>query len=177
MGTMNKPLWMRKAATLSILPIAALGVAGCNEVEEADPAAVETEDIYIDDGEESDDTLDSGPFDEVFDQSFYDEINIYFGEQVTLAAEVNEALTPHAFALAGADGSVVDPLLVVHAEDLATLEPGTPVVLTGQVEEYFDVAAVEEELGVDLDDAQYAKWDNEPYLAASAVEAGTAPAP
>lgn len=175
MGTMNRHTWMRKAAALAILPCTTVALSGCNDFNDFDPPA--DENLYIDNEEESDDTLDSGPFDEVYDQSFYDELNIYFGEQVTLAADVNEVLTPQAFTLAGEDEAALEPLLVVHAEDLPNLEPGTPVVLTGQVYEYFDLASVEEDLGVDLEDSEYEIWDNEPYLLATAVEAAPVSTP
>lgn len=175
MGAMNRQTRMRKAAVLSILPVTVVGLAGCNGAEETDPPAAE--DIYIDNQEESDDTLDSGPYDEVFDQSFYDELNIYFGEEVTLAASVDETLSAHAFTLDGADEAAIEPLLVVHAEELTDLDPGSPVTLTGQVYEYFDLATVEEELGVDLNDSLYGERENEPYLLASAVEAAPTPTP
>lgn len=140
MGTENRRTWIRKTAALAILPLTTVALSGCNNFNDSDPPA--DENLYIDNEEESDDTLDSGPFDEDYDQSFYDE-----------------------------------PLLVVHAENLPDLEPGTPVVLTGQVYEYFDLTSVEEELGVDLEDSEYEEWDNEPYLLATAVEAAPVPTP
>lgn len=166
MGTLSKQTWMKKAAALAILPITALPLTGCGPEE----AQTTGEDVFIDDEEESDDTLDDGSFNERFDQSFYDELNIYFGEDVTLTAQIEKVLSPHAFTITGADDASADPLLVVHAEELPPLEPQTPVVVGGPVREYFDLAAVEEELGEDLDDSLFENWQNEPFLLAERAE-------
>lgn len=172
MGTKTTITWAKKAATIAVLPVAVLGVTSCGE-QNVDPG-LELENI---DEEEADDTLESGPYDEVYDQSFWDELTIYFGEEVTLSAQVREPLDAQGFTLAGMDETTVDPLLVLHEGEAQQLEPGQAVFVKGTVYEYLDIAEVENELGVDLDEALYEQWENDPYLLATSVKTDAPPAP
>lgn len=170
------PTWLKKSAIIALLPTAVLGVAGCGE-QSVYEAGVDLEDPdagFLAGDEESDNSLDSGPYDEVYDQSFWDELTIYFGEQVTLSAQVKEPLEARAFTIAGMDDTTVNPLLVIHQGEVQQVEPGQALIVNGTVHEYLDIEAVEEELGVDLDDAVYEDWENDPYLLATSIEADAA---
>ncbi|GAA2176925.1 hypothetical protein GCM10009784_25500 [Arthrobacter parietis] len=179
MGSKTRKTWAKKAATIAVLPAAVLGVAGCGE-QSVYEAGVDLEDPdagFIAGDEESDNSLDSGPYDEVYDQNFWDELTIYFGEEVTLSAQVKQPLDPRAFTIAGMDDTTVNPLLVVHDGEVPQLEPGQSLIINGTVHEYLDVEAVEEELGVDLDDTVYEQWEDDPYLLATSVKVDAASAP
>lgn len=179
MGSTTRKTWAKKAATLAVLPAAVLGVTGCGE-QSVYEAGVDLEDPdagFIAGDEESDNSLDSGPYDEVYDQSFWDELTIYFGEEVTLSAQVKEPLDPRAFTIAGMDDTTVNPLLVIHEGEVEQLEPGQALIINGTVHEYLDIEMVEEELGVDLDNTVYEQWENDPYLLATSVKADAASAP
>ena len=60
--------------------------------------------------------------------------------------------------------------VVVGATGDAQLSPETTVEVTGTVQQAFVVTEVEEELGVNLDDALFAEWEQEPYVVADSVE-------
>jgi hypothetical protein len=111
-----------------------------------------------------------GPYDGIYDTAFYEGLDSYVGEEVTLSADVNEVITPEAFSIAGTDDTSVEALLVVGATGDTELAPETTVGVTGTVQEAFVVTEVEEELGGDLDDALFAEWEQEPYVVADDVE-------
>lgn len=179
MGARTTATWAKKAAALAVLPITVLGVASCGEqsVYEAGVDLEDPDEGFLAGEEESDNSLDSGPYDEVYDQSFWDELTIYFGEEVTLSAQVRESLDTYAFTLAGMDDTTVEPLLVLHQGEIQQLEPGQALVVHGTVHEYLDIETVEEELGVDLDNALYEQWEDDPYLLATSVKADASSAP
>ncbi|RBY90192.1 hypothetical protein DQ244_12035 [Blastococcus sp. TBT05-19] len=110
------------------------------------------------------------PFDGPYDTEFYEDVDDYTGEEVTLSADVNEVITPEAFTIAGTDDTTVEALLVVGATGDAELASETTVKVTGTVEEAFVLTDVEDELGVDLDDALFTEWEDEPYVVADDVE-------
>ncbi|MFC3300629.1 hypothetical protein FJV46_06655 [Arthrobacter agilis] len=105
-----------------------------------------------------------------YDQSWYDDNESYVGEEVTLSADVNEVIDPTAFTIAGSDDTTVDELLIVHPENLPEVSPELTVAVTGTVKEDFDLVTVEEELGVDLDDALYEDRDGENYVHATEID-------
>ena len=101
------------------------------------------------------------------DQVYNDFAN-YVGTQVTVSAEVGEIISTNAFTLTGP----VNELLVVSASgagDSAIIEPSAPVQVTGTVREGFDIAAYEQETGLDLDDELFQEWTGENYIAADSV--------
>ena len=106
-------------------------------------------------------------YDGPYDQAFYDEATTYVGQQVTLTGEVNETITPDTFSI----GGDVDPLLVIETqENITPLDPGQQVQVTGTVEQAFDIVAVEEEFGLDLEDELFVAYESEPYLVADTGE-------
>ena len=175
---MTKNLWMKRAAALSIVPVAALGLVGCNSTSGTEDGA-DVEDIVEEEpaaeeavAEESvaGDPAVAGPYNGVYDQTFYDEMDSYVGEEVTVSADVNEILTPMSFTIAGTDDTTVEALLVLHDMELPEVTAGLTVGVTGTVQEAFDLPTVEEEMGVDLDDAAFEDWDGEPYIEATSVD-------
>lgn len=179
MGTMSKHTWMKKAAALSILPITAFGVTGCDGTSGSEQGA-DVEDVVEEDeaineeavAEEADPAAE--PYDGAYDATFYDEMNTYVGDEVTLSADVNEVIDATSFTIAGTDDTTVEALLIVHPEDAPEVSPELTVSVTGTVMEAFDLAAVEEEMGVDLDDALYEDWDGEPYVEANSIDTSVA---
>lgn len=91
------------------------------------------------------------------------------GQEATVSAEVDEVVSEAAFTIVDPDDAAVAPLPVIHDQDLAELEPGRTVRVTGTVHTVFDLPQVEQSLGIDLDDPVYEDWDKEPYLEASEV--------
>lgn len=160
-------LWKKRLAALSIAPMAAFGLVGCNSTSGPEEGA-DVEDIVEE--EPVVDEADTGPYDGVYDQGFYDDVDTYVGEEVTVSADVNEILTPKSFTIAGTDDTTVEALLVLHDTELPEVTPGLTVGVTGTVQEAFDLPTVEEEMGVDLDDAAFEDWDGEPYIEATSVD-------
>lgn len=170
--TRTRPL--ARAAAGTALAIGALSLAACGDtagpetgtdVEEVQEA---TEEEAVDDGPYD------GPYEGPYDATFYDNVSDLEGETVTVSADVNEVLPPSSFVIAGTDDTSVDPLLVVSATEATGLAPDLTVAVTGTVHTAFDLAAVEEELGVDLDDALYEEYDQEPYISATSVDTSVA---
>ncbi|KLU10248.1 MULTISPECIES: hypothetical protein [unclassified Kocuria] len=168
MGTHSTRTTRTLAAGL--FAVAGLGLAGCGS--EGPETGTDVEDVT--DGEVVESsaaaTEDAGAmalaYEGDYNQDFYDEVTTYTGQQVTLSAEVSETISPDAFAIAGA----VDPLLIVEEQEIPPLDDGQVVQVTGTVQEGFDVAGVEQELGVDLEDEAFTEFEGEPYIMATSGE-------
>lgn len=113
----------------------------------------------------ADDVIDDAP---AADEAFFDDVQSYVGQQVTVSAEVESIIDTHAFTLDGPR----EPLLVVSATgsgDSELVEDGSVVKVTGTVQESFNVADVEEEFGIDLDDELFEDFGDEHYIVADQV--------
>lgn len=99
-----------------------------------------------------------------------DQVNTLAGEDVTTSGEVSEVLSTVAFRLAGAGWSVV----VLDAEQ-AAVAPGDMVEVTGTVRQ-MDIAEIEEDYGLDLDDELYTDYVGQLVLVADQVSATDAAA-
>ncbi|RZU31926.1 hypothetical protein [Blastococcus saxobsidens] len=108
-------------------------------------------------------------YDGPYTTRFAGEVRSYDGQTVVLSADVNRVLGPAAFSLAGTDDTTIEPLLVV-APDASEVRADSTVAVTGTVRLSFDLAAVEEETGTDLDDEQLERFDGRPYVTAGRVE-------
>ncbi|MGY1634420.1 hypothetical protein ACI784_22200 [Geodermatophilus sp. SYSU D01186] len=95
------------------------------------------------------------------------EVDTLVGEQVTFAGEVEEVLSTVSFEVAGSGWSVV----VLDAQQAAVAE-GDFVQVTGTVRE-FDLATIEQEFGLDLDDALYEDFDRRFVILAENVVSAT----
>ncbi|WP_159616395.1 hypothetical protein [Arthrobacter zhaoguopingii] len=166
---MTRKRWAMRAAAMSMLPITALGLVGCDSTAGTEEGA-DVEDIV---DEEADGTEAPGgvePYNGVYDSTFFDDRESYVGEEVTLSADVNEVMSPMSFTIAGTDDTTVEALLVVHDMELPEVAPELTVSVTGVVREAFDLPTVEEEMGIDLDDEAFEDWDGEPYVEAKSVD-------
>lgn len=163
LSSTGKPI--ASASLLGVTTALLLGLSGCGE-EELAAGEMEVSDIR---GE--DDFTD--PYTGEYDSAFREDVDVYAGAEVTVRAQVEDVLSPSSFTIVGPEGVAVEPLLVVATDDVAGLEPGLPVTVAATAAKEFDVAEVETELGVDLDDEQYEEWDDEPFLLATIVEEAT----
>lgn len=162
-----------RAMAAGIVAVAGLGLAGCNT--EGPEEGTDVEDVSEGEVLESSPAPDNNPtagdtFIGNYDQDFYDESETYAGQEVTLSAEVTETLSTDTFVIAGASGTAVDPLLIVEEQEIPPLDDGQVVQVTGTVQEGFDVAGVEQELGVDLEDEAFTEFEGEPYIMATSGE-------
>jgi hypothetical protein len=87
----------------------------------------------------------------------------YLGETVTVSDEVEEGfLTDHAFWLGD------EKLLVISAKPVPDVFVETTAYATGEVRR-FDLKAVEEMTGIDLDDKRFQEFQGKPFILAESV--------
>lgn len=91
-------------------------------------------------------------------------------KSVTVPDDVNEVISPASFSIIDPGQPLVDPLLIVHKNDVAGAEPAAQVKVTGIVYRGFDAAEVEKETGIDLDEALHQEWQGDSYIVASEVK-------
>jgi hypothetical protein len=97
----------------------------------------------------------------------------FYGETVTVSGEVNQVLQAFAFTIGGDAFGQGEELLVIGppppvGEDLAAEEVVDEMYIvqaTGTVHE-FDVAAIEQEIGAELDQEVLARFEGQPVLVA-----------
>ncbi|MFI7494917.1 hypothetical protein ACH9D2_09400 [Kocuria sp. M4R2S49] len=159
----------RKAA-VSLLAAAGLALAGCGADEPE--TGTEVEDITEGEVAETSPPPDTGaapmtPYGGAYNRQFYDDRAVYEGQDVTLSAEVEEVVSPSALTVGDPDDLTLDPLLVVHDLDVPDLQEGQTLEVVGMVQEGFEVAAAEEQLGVDLEDALFEDHVGDPWLHAT----------
>lgn len=148
----------------------AFGLTACGEDETAgSEASVDVQDVQQDAVEEE-----GYAYDGIYDASFYDDVQSYVGQEVTLSANVNQVISPMAFTIAGTGDTEVSEMLVVSSNENSELQPDLAVQVTGTVRQAFEVPAVEEELGIELDDSLYSDWEGQPYLVASNIDTSVA---
>lgn len=157
-----------------IFATAGLALAGCNTA--GPEEGVDVEDISEGDVAASspaaEPSMSAGAmgYNGVYDQTFYDGADAYAGQEVTVSAEVTENISTDTFVIGGADGTAVDPLLIVEESEVPSMVEGEVVQLTGTVQQDFDVVAAEELLGLELEDELYADYVGEPYLSITSGE-------
>lgn len=160
-----------KVAATGSLALGALTLAGCATSGPEEGADVED----VTDGESvEEDTRDADaatePFDGRYDAEFVGDYDGYVGETVTLSADIDEIVSANAFTIAGTDDTTVEPLLIVHDGTMTDIEEGLSVQVTGEVEEGFDVTAVEDDLSVELEDDAYDEWEDERFIHADSID-------
>ncbi|WP_432545574.1 hypothetical protein [Kineococcus sp. SYSU DK004] len=156
-----------RAAAAGVLAFSVVGLTGCGDT--AGPEeGVSVEDVQ--EGGDSTEEPGAEVYDDVYGSAFYDGLNEYYGEEVTVSADVNTVVDDTSFVIAGTDDTSVDPMLVIGADSTSELEPGLTVRVTGTVYETFDLTTVEEELGTDLDDELFGDYDAQPYIDATNVD-------
>lgn len=164
-----------RRAAASVLAVAALGLAGCgnggsetgtdvedvqeSEVMESSPAPQESAETPADV---------VAPYNGAYTQDFVDDQALYEGKEVTLTGEVEDVVSPNALQLSDPNDVELGSLLVLHDSALPELEDGALVEVTGTLQASLDVAAAEEDLGVDLGD-ELSDMEGESYVDASNV--------
>lgn len=156
---LNKAGSHTRGASVAVLAaFVALGLAGCDSTT-GDEQGTTVEDIQEDDA-----TL---AYNGIYDSDFYGDLETYEGQEVTVSADVNEIISDNAFTIAGGD---VESLLVISGNAMTDLEQGSVIKVTGTVHTALDLPAVEDEVGVDLEDDLYDAWDQEPYITATNID-------
>lgn len=127
------------------------------------------EDVTEDDGL-VDEPADDEPVDGIDDdtEEVFDDPTSFVGQTVTVSGEVSEIIDESAFEIAGEDLGG-EGLLVVQADASVDLEADTVVRVTGTVRES-DFQALETDLGVEFDDALFARYEDEHLIVAGSVE-------
>lgn len=100
----------------------------------------------------------------------------YIGQTVTVSGEVAEVIGPQTFSIGAQDEAGGGTLLVVGAQPLAEIVAEDEEIaaedvvgVSGTVRE-FDIPAIEEEIGADLDDAALAEFEGNPAIVANNVD-------
>lgn len=158
----QKPGALARTAVVGVFAVSALTLTGCSDDTAGPETGTDVEDIQEEEA--------VGPYDGLYDTTFYDNIDSYVGEEVTVSADVNEIVSPTSLTIAGTEDTDVEPMLVVSADEVSGLEPDLTVRVTGTVHEAFDLPTVEDEMGLDLDDELYDEFDGEPYIEATSID-------
>ncbi len=172
--------WARKVAAIALLSSVLIGIDGCSSSAEDEdiPAIVEESSDGSGTAEAASESVDSfADFTGVYDSRFYDDVEFYVGEEITVAAIVGEVISPNVFTITDRpdteegtddivdmDEVIVEPLLVVHADEVPGLAPGTPVGVVGVVREDFLLGTIEGKLNKELDPAVFEQWEEQPYI-------------
>lgn len=164
-----------RTTAAALAAVAGLGLAGCGG--SADQSGDDVGEAQQQPAGENPGTY-TGPYDE----AFIDDASTLVDADVTLTAQVEEVVSPVAFTITGAEETATAPLLVVNFdEDTSGLDTGDPVEVTGTYREAYNVPSAEEELRATPGLEQLARYDGEPFIGATDVEAtdvvGTEPAP
>ena len=100
----------------------------------------------------------------------------FYDEQVTVNGRVGQRLSPNTFSLTSDDAAQSDDAFETEAALVAAgegtipeLSEGQRVRVTGEVQR-FNREAVEQELGVNLDDDRYANFEEKPVILPGTVE-------
>jgi hypothetical protein len=156
-------------ALATVLALIGAGLAGCGE-ELDDQATAPQLETTVPDIRGADDIDDV--YIGLLDERFVEDLPAYEDQEVTLLAEVAEVLSPRVFSMTSADGSDVEPVLVVTTGAAADLAPetGDDVVVAATPEGELDPQALVEDLHLDVDPARLQDWEDEVYLLASIAE-------
>ena len=155
--------------TLSVTLLAGCGDDAEGPVEEPEVATEEVTEPVEDETE--DEAAEGEPADEeLMDVTeILEDPSAFAGEDVMFEGQIDEVLENGLFTVSATDAST-DPLLVAFGEE-TELEEGADVTIEGTVNESFDVQEVEEFLGgLDLDDPQFERFTDEPFVEAETVE-------
>lgn len=156
-STRNRRTW-RRSGVAALMAAAALVLGGCGDDTAGGEAGADVEDIQ----------RDQAVGDAAGDARVFDDPQPFVGRQVTVSADVNRIISPHAFTIAGTENTALEPLLVLYNGN-AQLTPDSVVQVTGTVKQGFRIAEAEGFVGTDLDDGLFTDFENDPYIQASSV--------
>ncbi len=92
----------------------------------------------------------------------------FVGQRVTVSSEVEEVISTSAFTL-DSPTAIGNRLLVIRiTPGEVTVIEGVPVQVTGTVRE-FELPAIEEEVGVALDDEAFTEFEGRPAIVAQSI--------
>ncbi len=131
--------------------------SGAEQLEIRDAEDVEElEDVYV------------GPL----DQAFYEDIESYDLQVVTLVAEVSEVLAPRAFTVTAPEDPDVGPLPVVCVRGAGEvdLNPGASLLMAATPMRDLEPGEVADDLGLDVDADELEEWEGQTFLVATTVE-------
>lgn len=192
MRTLTRNRMAKGCVTGAIAGATALGLVGCDAAEEDPAASSDTETTMSDDSgdaADSGDSEESGPgndevdvaaiqddgagsdgvYDGTYDSEFLTEVDSFDAERVTVSAMVNEVISEQAFTIGGIENTDVEPLLVIHKNNLDFVEEGQLVLVTGVVHKAYRTSAAEHQLGMQLEDVDLTDWGQEPYIETDTV--------
>lgn len=155
-ATRNTPnaLLARLAVTAGVI-VAATTAAGCSTSDPEPDSTVEVEEIHLD----------------VMRDAVPD---VEEHTKVTVPGEVERIISPSTFSIIDPEDPLIEELLIVHETALEGISPETGVKVTGVVYRGFDVAEVEKETGIDLDQALHEQWQGDSYIVASGIDTSAA---
>lgn len=142
---------LARMTTAAAVIVAATAAAGCSTSEPGAEGTVEIEEVHLDAIREV-----------VPDVEEY--------TKVTVPGEVKEVISPSTFSIVDPEYPLVEELLIVHESAPDGISPEARVKVTGVVYRGFDVAEVEKETGIDLDQALHEQWQGDSYIVASGIE-------
>jgi hypothetical protein len=152
----------------AVLALAGVGLSACGDEDDnalAPFSPVEVPDIR---GPGDIDDAYSG----VLDAAFVEDLDAYAGIEVTLLADVAEAISPRVFTVTPPEGEESGPVLVVVTEEAGDVDPraGQSLVVAATPIDEFEAEVVIEELGLDVDADELEEWEGEPFLVATVLE-------
>lgn len=160
--------WRRGVLALGVGSLLVGGLAACDSA--GPESGVDVEDLSEGDVTDDESGMDGDVgmgdgYDGFYDTDYANED--YVGQTVVLSAGVNEVLNDQAFTIGDEVG--LEPLLVLYQEGVE-LEEGENVRVTGVVQEEFVLTDVEDDWGVDFDDAAWSEWEGVTYVDATMID-------
>lgn len=151
----------------AVLALTGAGLSGCGTDEGAPAPDLEAEVPDIRGEGDLDD-----PYTGVLDAAFYEDLPAYAGQEVTLLAEVAEVVSPRVFTVTAPEDADVGEVLVVATADARDVEPqaGSPLLVAATPVDSFEAGVVVDELGLDVDAAELAEWDEQTFLVAEVLQ-------
>ncbi|MCC3655617.1 MULTISPECIES: hypothetical protein [Streptomyces] len=103
---------------------------------------------------------------------FWNDVETWTGKRVTVTSRVHDVVDSHFFTIAGTRGDNPQDLPVLSGPSVkeGRIEDGDTVRVTGTVQEAFDTAEAEKEVGLDLEDELFTDWQDEHYIVATRVD-------
>lgn len=178
----------KRAGVAGIAALALVGLAGCGEAADeagnaADEAAqdvteTETSETSTTPAESETGAVDDGEgevegemaYDGVYDIGFYDSIEAYEYQEVTVKAKVNSILSDNGFTIAGTEDTTVDEMLIIHEDPIDGLTEDAQVKLSGTVRLNADIPKIGQQIGEEENLEAFQDYSEEPYIIASDIQ-------
>lgn len=157
-------------ALAAVIALTGVGATACGGSDDDNPLAPDLE-SEVPNIRASDDPGDV--YRGLLDAAFREDLEAYAEQEVTVLGDVADVLSPRAFTLTSADGSDVEPVLVITSAEADDIDPdaGETIVVAATTIQDLDPEAVVEELDLELDEGDLDEWEDDTYLLATIVEA------